>query len=225
MNKFVRYTISGLVMGMLALLLAPPSLAQQTQTIEPIITVSPVRWFADQVEIEGAEAILTRMEHGISMTLSTTGLNPGDAYTAWWMIFNLPENCSAPDCGMNDVFVMDENNHFILDGNGNKQLNRPTIEAAQISSLWAASNIVYADGTVNFEGRLPIGDTTGDVWFGHGLVDPMHAVIHIITRTHGPTIEGLLDEQLFTMMGGCQPRINEVGCDNNQVAIFEAPEQ
>lgn len=225
MKKSGWHLVNIIMLGVALLLFALPIMAQQqAQTIEPVVAVAPVRWFETLTEIEDTEAVLTRMEHGLAMTLDTSGLQPGNAYTAWWVIFNLPDNCSDNSCGLDDVLLMDDHNNFILDGNGNRQLNRTNIEAAQIFSMWAGNNIVDENGTIHFEGHLPIGDMTGDVWFGHGLFNTMSSVVHIVTRDHGPVIPGLVDEQLFTMTGGCQSRINATGCSNNQVAIFEAPE-
>lgn len=225
MNGFARYCLNVLVIGVAALLLALPLMAQQGEVAsDPIVAVTDVRWWADQSLVPAAEATLTRMEHGVAMTLDAHGLEPGDVYTVWWVIFNVPENCSDDECGMNDVFRIDAEGSFILDGNGHRQLNREDIDAAQISILWAAGSIVDANGTAWFEGRLPIGDTTGDVQFGPGLVNPMSAEIHIIARTHGPARPGMLREQLFTQWGGCPDPDNRLPCQNMQSAMFHPPE-
>ncbi len=224
MNTFRRHSLNVLVMGVAVLLFALPLMAQQgEETVEPVTTVTDVVWSEDLTSVPGAEAMLTRMEHGVSMTLDTRGLEPGDVYTIWWVIFNLPENCSDDECGQNDVFMMDNENNFILDGNNRRQLNRAGIDAAQISILWAAGSIVDEDGTAMFQGRLPIGDTTGDVQFGPGLLNPMGADVHLVARTHGPAQPGMLREQLFTQWGGCPDPDNRLPCQNMQNAFFVPP--
>jgi hypothetical protein len=164
------------------------------------------------------------MEHGISMSLTTAGLQPGEAISIWWVIFNAPENCSDGQCGQNDVYLMDSDGNFVLDGMRRRQLNRTNIELAQIGSLWAAGSIVDEDGTATFEGRLPIGDTTGDVWFGPGLLNPMGAVVHLVLRTHGPAMPGMIGEQLYTQWGGCPNPNDRTPCMNVQAAFFEPTE-
>jgi hypothetical protein len=225
MNKFGHYFLGTAV---IALLSALPLMAQQGDTPEqPITTATTVHWFKDDSTVEGSHAILTRMEHGISMSLDTSGMEPDGAYTIWWLIFNVPENCSDSVCGINDVYLMDDSSNFILDGNGQRQLNRPIIEAARASALWAAGNIAFRNRTATFEGHLPVGDTSGNVWFGpDGLLDPMKAVVHLIVREHGPAVPGdSLRKQLFTFDGGmCPNPINKAPCKNIQYALFEPPE-
>ena len=132
--QFNRSTLSMILTVILLLVLVTvPTRAQDT-------TTSPVFWFEDGSE--AGEATLTRFEHGIYMTLDTTGLQPDDAVTIWWVIFNTPENCSDGMCGEDDIFNIDENGDFILNDDGSIPLNLDGIEAAQIA-------IARADGQYN----------------------------------------------------------------------------
>jgi hypothetical protein len=216
-----------LLIGLIVGLLPASSLALAAQDgtpmAEPVTAVQVVISTKDESVIEDAEAILVRMEHGLSMTLDTTGLVPGEAYTVWWVIFNLPENCSDDLCGPDDVFLVDDLGQFILDENGQWQPNFPGREAAQVSSLRADGRIAYEDGSALFKGHLPIGDTTDDVVFGPGLIYPMSAEVHLIVRTHGPAIPGLTNEQLFTAWGGCPDPTDRSPCDDVQTAVFMPP--
>lgn len=223
MKKFGLYS---LIIGVAVLLWALPLTAQQgDEAVQPITIVTTVHMFGDDSVVEGAEAVLTRMEHGISMSLDAVGLRPDEAYTIWWLIFDAPSNCSDGVCGINDVYLMDSNGDFILDGNGLRQLNRASNEAAQMSALWAAGSIAYRNGTAHFEGHLPIGDTTGDVWFGHGLSNPMGADIHLIIREHGQAVPSMLQNQLYRFDGGACPNpVNQEPCKNIEYAIFTPPE-
>lgn len=49
---------------------------------------------------------------------------------------------------------------------------------------------------------------------GAALTDPHGAEIHFVIRTHGPAIEGLVEEQTSTLNGGCPPNT----CANVQMA-------
>jgi hypothetical protein len=91
--------------------------------IEPVVTTSLVDWFQDRTLVEGAESTLVRMKHGVYATFSAVDLEPGEAYTLWWVIFNKPENCSNGECGVDDVFLVDENGKRILADNGAPQRN------------------------------------------------------------------------------------------------------
>jgi hypothetical protein len=200
-----------------------PSAAQDMDSPdEPIVAVQNMLWEGTDMVVEDAEAILVRMHHGVSMTINTTGLEPGHVYTIWWVIFNNPENCSDGICGPNDVFLMDDEGRFILTDDGLIQPNVAGREMTQVSSLRATGNIGYEDGTSVFKAHLPIGDTTDDMAFGPALLDSMGSEIHLIIRSHGPIIPELLNEQLMTAWGGCPDPYNRSPCRDIQIAIFPA---
>ncbi len=215
----------GRVFAMLIMmgLLWPIGLLRAQGEIDPIVTVRNVIWSDSETPVEGAEAILIRMEHGISMSLDTVGLPPGHTFTIWWVIFNSPDNCFDGLCGLDDVFLLDANGQFSLDADGMPIGNTPAREAAVISSLRATGNISNDKGDAYFRAHLPIGDITDDVVFGPGLLDPMKAEVHLILRSHGPIIQELLTEQLFTVWGGCPDPRDRSPCDDLQIAVFEAP--
>lgn len=223
MKVYHRILIISLIVGLLPGLGVPLAAQNGVAMVEPITTVQNVISTKDESVIDGAEAILVRMEHGLSMTLDTNGLAPGEVYTVWWVIFNAPENCSGGICGPDDVFLMDDMGQFILDDNGQWQPNFADREAAQVSSLRASGRIALEDGSAIFKGHLPIGDTTDDVVFGQGLADPMGAEVHFIVRTHGPAIPDLINEQLLTAWGGCPDPTDRSPCDDVQTAVFVPP--
>lgn len=189
---------------------------------EPIVAVQNVLWQGTDMVVEDAEAVLVRMHHGLSMTIHTTGLEPGHVYTIWWVIFNQPENCSDGVCGPNDVFLMDDEGQFILTDDGLRQPNVAGIEMTQSSVLRATGNIGYENGTSVFKAHLPIGDTTDDMDFGPALLDSMGSEVHLIIRSHGPIIPELLNEQLMTAWGGCPDPYDRSPCEDIQIAIFPA---
>jgi len=211
-----------LVVIIFLIVLGGTSMAQDDDMMdEPIVAVQNVLWEGTDMLVEDAEAVLVRMHHGISMTMETTGIEPGHAYTVWWVIFNNPEECSDDVCGPDDVFLM-EDGDFVLTDDGLRQPNVAGREMTRASSLRATGNIGYEDGTTVFRAHLPIGDTTDDMDFGPALLDSMGSEVHLIIRTHGPIIPELLNEQLMTAWGGCPDPYDRSPCEDIQIAIFPA---
>ena len=88
-------------------------------------------------------------------------------------------------------------------------------EATQASLLWASGTIVGQDGVGRFEASLGREESTGEVISGPGLLSPRQAEAHIVLRTHGVPIPGMVHEQISTLQGGCN--INT--CRNEQAAM------
>ncbi len=154
--------------------------------------------------IEGASATLNRMQDSVFLDLETT-LEPGDAYTVWWVIFNNPEFC-VDECDGPDLSIPEVNG----------------------SSFYATGDIVPTNQVGNFsfsaqlnEGELPTG--FDQVLRGNGLDDALGAEIHPVIRTHGAVIPGMETEQITEFNGGCRPGDpNEGQCENVQFAVFPA---
>lgn len=70
----------------------------------------------------------------------------------------------------------------------------------------AAGHVVGADGSANFAAHLGTGEERTDP-FGNTVMlsDPLNAWVFPVIRTHGPMIPALLEEQLGTFNGGCDP--------------------
>lgn len=141
---------------------------------------------------------LVRAKRSVSMNIWTTGLDPGSAYTVWWIIFNNPEHCGDAGCSGND-------------------LDTPEVKGAV---TWATGHIIGSTGTGNFAASLKEGPPKGDTPFGlsgdaDGLIDATKAEIHLVVRTHGEAIPGLVYEQISTFDGGCDVNF----CDDQQFAI------
>ena len=66
------------------------------------------------------------------------------------------------------------------------------------------------------ENQLPTGED--QVLFGEGLTDSFEAEIHLIARTHGEVIPGVVQQQITTFNGGCPPN----DCLDVQFAVFPA---
>jgi hypothetical protein len=159
-------------------------------------SVSPVFVFLqpDNV-IEGAESTLVRTDNGISMTYKTSGLEPGTVATIWWVIFNEPENCIVSNmCTPDDVV-----------GPNNR------IAEADISVFFAAGTIIGGSGKAHYAAGLQANKLTVDpdpaanqLIDGDGILkNPRGAEVHLVLRSHGPKIPGLVHQQLKTFDAGC----------------------
>jgi len=153
----------------------------------------PVQPFPSGAPIPGTTSTLVRNGSGISITVHTSGLEPG-AYTAWWVVFNDPSACVG-GCGLDDLGVA--------------------------TVLFATGHVVGTDGNANFAAHLSVGDITGldpgapPIFDGPGLLNPIGADVHLVLRTHGAVIPGRVAEQIGTFTGGCD--VN--ACANVQVAV------
>lgn len=169
---------------------------------EPRVGVQPVRRMADQAVVPGAGTILARTREGVFATYHTAGLAPGTAVTGWFAIFNFPRHCATTPCTSADLV-------------------NPEVQA---SVLNAGGRIIGADGTATFGAFRAVGDATGaggpPGTPNPGLLEPLKAEIHLVTRTHGPALlddPEVLGQQLTTFNGGCPPNT----CANLQASIHQ----
>ena len=92
-------------------------------------------------------------------------------------------------------------------------LGKPETGGAQ---QWATGRVL-GNGPINLAINVREGDTSNqNAGTAAGLVDADTDEIHIVIRSHGDPIPGLVDEQIHTLTGGCA--IN--GCSNVAVAVF-----
>ncbi len=203
---------------------AEPAVVETQAEIEPVVNTTFVEWAPDGPLVEGAESTLVRMEHGLYATFHAVELEPGDAYTVWWVIFNKPENCSDNECGRNDAFLFDANGEQLLNDKGAPQWNFPGHAATEFALGRATGTVVDTDGTAEFRMHLPIRDDT-EFDFGPGLLDPFTAEVHLIIRTHSQMIPGQLHDQLNSPWGGCPEGWPKDPCKDVQLAIHPPSEQ
>jgi hypothetical protein len=161
-------------------------------------SVSPVYWFEDTVqtpgtEVTGAYSSLLRSSNGVTISMHTTGLIAGNAYTAWWVVFNNPELCEA-GCDVNDVVAA-------LTSGSNP---------IGIGVLRAGGHVIGADGKFSFGASLQEGSTVGCqtsapfVAMCTALADSSKAEVHLVLHDHGPAIAGHVNEQIGAFEGGCK---------------------
>lgn len=162
-------------------------------------------------EVVEGQATLVRQPDGASFTYATSGLEPGAAHTIWFVAFNAPENCTTGIAGISSC--------------GTGDLGRAVTEP---TAVWGAGHVVGGSGNANLGGRVAAGDTSGcdplgRLPCGGGLTNPKGAEIHLVPRTHGPAIPGLVSAQIHSFNRGCETGEPNVGlCANLQFAVFEA---
>ena len=158
-------------------------------------------------------AKLFRYRQGIAVSMRSKALLPGHTYTIWWVSFNEPTNCGSAPCGEADIA-------------------NPEVKC---EIMYATGKVVKSGTTGHFRAFLKEGDSSGSInslfnlpEYG-GLLDSYQAEVHMIIRSHGPIIEGLVEEQIGSFDGGCStslPAFTEVPdeegeCADIQYATFE----
>ncbi len=122
---------------------------------------------ADRSIVPGSGTILVRTRDNVYATMHTAGLTPGTAVTFWFGIFNNPQNCATRPCTPADF-------------------SNPAVQGSVANG---GGKIIGADGTATYGAFRTVGDTTGvfpGLGAAQGLLDPLRAEIHLVTRTHGP---------------------------------------
>jgi len=134
---------------------------------------------------------LHRNKNGITVNFKAENLHPG-AYTIWWVIWNKPQECEVPgECLDGDFAIADD---------------------VEVEVMYAGGNVVGNNGKGNFSGHLNVDDASGSIneeFFGlnsyGGLQsgNTFDAEVHVVLRTHGPAVPGLVNEQIGSYEGGC----------------------
>ena len=131
---------------------------------------------------------LHRNKSGITVNFKATGLIADHAYTVWWVIWNNPEECAIPGACSDGDF-------------GNPDV--------QVELMYATGHVVGNNGKGNFGAHLNENDASETInpLFGipsyGGLADAQKAEVHIVLRSHGPKIPGIVNEQIGSYLGGC----------------------
>lgn len=135
---------------------------------------------------------LHRNKNGITVNFKAEGLHPG-AYTIWWVIWNNPQECTEGNlCGEADF-------------------GTPGVD---VDVMYAGGHVVGNNGKGNFSAHLNAGDETPESMNGlFGLPDveggglqvgkTFSAEVHVVIRTHGPAVPGMVNEQISSYGGGC----------------------
>lgn len=138
---------------------------------------------------------LKRTGSGISASLQTSALTPGDVVTVWIVVFNNPQACATSPCTADDRFNDDVDAH----------------------AVYGAGHVIGGNGTAGYGVHLHVGDASREDLWNQGrpaLTDPFGAEIHLILRTHGQKQPGSVHDQIHSANLGCHPT-----CQNVQFSI------
>ena len=163
----------------------------------------------DEVTLAAGDMVgtaqLSRTAEGVNVTINTTALTPGAAYTIWWIIFNNPSACDPAGCGLADLGTA----------------------AVEGSVMNATGRVADSNGDAWFSAFLPVGfvhtePASGNVRqvFGPGLQNVAGAEIHVVVRCHGLSTGDF--EQISTLLGDCMTS-GPTGCFDAQAAVFPLP--
>lgn len=163
----------------------------------PTRTTSPVAAFAAPDDPVGTSTV-KRGDDSIHMNMRAEGMAPRDTFTVWWVVFNNPDACSPPGCGSDDIFV---------DGDSANPLDDEQIAAADIVAAYATGKVTSPAGKVNMSATVRANESAGtrEIIFGQGATvkDTRNAEVHLVARSHGPAVPGMVHEQIGSFAGGC----------------------
>ncbi len=195
---FAKNRTSNFTAFILALVLSIPLTANAGKTTYQTANIHDFPAMANDL---GGAGTLTRTKQSAHARLALSGLDSASAYTVWWVVFNYPENCAAGvgHCGLADL------------GDG----------STGASVFYATGFVTGNDGSANVtahlnSGSLPMGI---DILIPGGLKEGngFGAEIHMVVRSHGVIIPGMVAEQIGTHMGAC----NVNSCEDQQALGFK----
>jgi len=195
--KFLKFNWPA--MALLLLLSFSLSAVAQTTSFQ----AADLHDFATGEVLAGAGTMI-RSEDEVWATFSLSGLDKKAAYTAWWIVFNNPDECvnGAGHCGPNDL------------GPG----------PAGSSIFYALGFTTGTDGTANLSTHVTAGETPygQQKFFGDGLAagNGFDAEMHILFRSHWKTIPGEAAAQISDVDGACGA--TEHGCSDQVALQFNA---
>ena len=168
-------------------------LQEETPTLNKVTSSTSDVYLWNSTVVVGSSKIV-RNQNGVNVTVNTSGLEPGNAVTIWLVIFNNPSEC--------------------VDGCDGTDLENPNVAG---DVIYGAGHVVGGNGTAHFAAHLNEGDSGGSLFPqpSPGLIDAETAEIHIVVRSHGPAIPGMIPEQIHTVEGDCDPNV----CEDVQFAI------
>lgn len=150
--------------------------------------------FATGVPVGGA-ATLTRTKNSATARIHTSGLETNAAYSIWWVVWNKPSRCVG-GCGEDDIGIR---------GNG---------------VFYAGGLITGDDGTANTIVSVNAGKPVegAEVLLGSWLEKGrgFKAELHLVIRSHGPIIPGMVDVQVGSFEGACHINF----CFDDQAVVF-----
>ncbi|MEM7333542.1 MAG: hypothetical protein AAF490_15745 [Chloroflexota bacterium] len=135
----------------------------------------------DVQEVERSMARLMTSSKGARLQINTSELEPNHAYTIWFVAVNDPSSCAADPCTSKEI---------LLD-----------TDFVNAEVAYAAGAVADERGQASFSAFLRLGDLPKQ-WFGNGFTNP-DGEIHAVIMSHGPVIEGMEEDMITTLRGGC----------------------
>lgn len=175
-------------------------IAKRRLSLADKTSISSFLLFSDFSEVDGA-AMLLRTAEKIGYTATTRELEPGHAYTNWFVAFNEPQNCAVPcECGIPDLFT----------------------PAVNTGIFYGTGAVADAFGQATFTSEVDYGEIPGGFDQAPApFAAEADAEIHVVVRTHGMASAdpATRDVQLTQFDGGCPPG----GCVDVQVSVHRSP--
>jgi hypothetical protein len=196
-----------LLMSMVLLIVgAVPASAGTTSLDGP----APAIWLSDPDGVDGdsgteqgdpivgSSGSAKLNSNGATIEVKATGLEPGHAYTMWVVFFSDQTTCAD-------------------NGSGNAGCNGDDLGGAN-GITYGAGKVVGGSGNATFDARLSDGSTGSLV---PGVYEAgANNEFHIVIRSHGPKIPGMVSDQIHYLEGGCE---FEVGPDPEENGDFPVP--
>ncbi len=180
-QMFVTLATAGLMVALVGTAAAGGPPRRQT---------APVMWHAQAVALEdhieagpidGASASLVATASGATVRFQTRELEPGHAYTLWYVLVNNPEACDTSPCTAADFFT------------------NPAVDA-QVT--YGAGHVVGDSGQATFSAHLSVGSVEG--WLpDRSFHNPLGAEYHFVINDHGPKLAEHMPGMIRTYRGGC----------------------
>ncbi|MBT8234894.1 MAG: hypothetical protein KJO04_01770 [Bacteroidia bacterium] len=134
---------------------------------------------------------LHRNKNGITANFKAENLYPG-AYTLWWVIWNKPGECEESGACLDTDFA--------------------SADDVEVEVMYAGGHVVSNNGKANISAHLNVDDASESInedFFELGTYGGLQAgntfaaEVHLVLRTHGPVVPGIVNEQINSYEGGC----------------------
>lgn len=146
--------------------------------------------FADLTDV--GEARMVRTDDSITAKAGVRDAAPG-VYTMWWVVWNTPEGCGVPfACVEADLFNANAGlaigyaGGAAVDSSGKLRINAHLSESAELTGF-----------------PYPEFQSIGLQLTETSMLDTRHSEVHLVLRTHGERIPGLVPDMMETFNGGC----------------------
>jgi hypothetical protein len=172
----IKHKIKGLAVSLSIIALVPAVALAGAGTFQAV----DAHFFGTTDPANGA-GTLTRHANSIQLSVAMTGLEASASYSAWYVIFNRPDQCAGGPgaCNGGDI--------------GN-----PAVRAGVLN---AGGFISTVDGTGYFAGTLQTGQPPAGLCCFGRLMHGYESEVHIVLQTHGPAVPGTVAAEITQPTG------------------------